>query len=74
MSDYSKCKINKYYDQLECWSFAWSNGQPRPYITRISAYTRQELIEKTSKEMDMSWKKIYKRGGRAIKTVTFQKR
>jgi len=57
------------YESLKCWSFAWLSGKPTPCITRISAYCRSDLIAIAEKEMAMNWKKIYRRGGRAIKTV-----
>ena len=59
-------------EPLECWSLAWTDFK-KPYITSISSCTRRDLIEFCEKEMDMSWKKIYRTGGRAIKTVITQR-
>lgn len=47
------------------WAFAWKNGNP--YITSIIGWQRSTVIQDAEKIMGEPWKKIYRRGGRAIR-------
>ncbi len=47
------------------WFFCWSKGTP--YVTNISSWTKDDMIQEAEKEFGMTWKQIYKRGGRAVR-------
>jgi hypothetical protein len=47
------------------WFFMWSTG--KPYVTTICAWYRKDVISEIVAEVGEPWKKIYGRGGRAVK-------
>ena len=55
------------YEPLILWAFAWSTGHPRPFVTRMTGYTRKDCMKATEKELGMEWKDIYRQGGRLIR-------
>lgn len=53
--------------QETMWAFAWKAGDP--YITSIINWSKRGLIMECEKYQGIPWKKIYGRGGRAIKVI-----
>lgn len=49
------------------WFFMWTSGYP--YITAICGWTRRAVIEEATRSNGESWKKIYQRGGRAVRCI-----
>jgi hypothetical protein len=54
-------------DKIEApgWAFSWATGQP--YICAIVGWTRKAVIKEAEAMMGEPWRKIYRKGGRAIK-------
>jgi hypothetical protein len=53
------------------WSFAWASGQP--YITSLFCWSRKGCIRQVEKEVGRPWRRIYRQGGRVIKTEIRQR-
>ena len=53
--------------QETMWAFAWKGCSP--YISTIIRRSRRGVIADCEKAVGLSWKKIYGRGGRAIKVT-----
>ena len=56
---------------LQCWGFAWDIGKKTPFVTSIIACSRKDCQNQVAKMLGMSWKRVYRKGGRTIRcTVT----
>ena len=47
------------------WFFAQTKGDL--FITMLCDWTKHDLIHKCERDLSLSWKQIYRRGGRAVR-------
>lgn len=62
--------MEEYLKDYPQWFFVWTTG--KPYITTICAWTKKGAIrEVVESSLGLTWKQIYRRGGR-IKKFTLK--
>jgi hypothetical protein len=47
------------------WFFMWATE--KPYVTTICGWTKSDVISESEKNLGMTWRQIYARGGRVVR-------